>query len=243
MNDVIIKMLFLGGMNLCIFAAVYLYGRRYHPSLSLWLSACSFLAISILCYYSITWIGISLILSLAYLRLLRKPNQRKEFREFFAQNNIFSTNNYSQAALDVLGNKKWRFSEGKLTGISGQVIPFSFWQGSTSSMVSSGQYVRTTSFTYYIAFIFPPESVSKLFKQHALVAADKSKYSWREKLTFFFKRDLEKPNLVTTAADGNFIIQYYTDMDINHYRQKFEWVRNNITEQYYPVSQPQFSNN
>jgi hypothetical protein len=243
MNDLFFRMLALGGLNLCLFAGTYFYGRRYHPDLSLWLSLAGFIFITALCFFSITWIGMSVILSIVYLRILRKPNQRKDFMEFFKTNEIYSTRNYSQAALDVLGDKKWRFSEGKITGISGKPIPYSFWQGSTSSMVSSGQYVRTTSITWYICFIFPPGSVSKLFRQHALLAADKSKYSWKEKIRYFFKYDLEKPNLVTTAADGSFIIQYYTDMDISHYRRRLDWIRYNITEHYYPVAGKAFSDN
>jgi hypothetical protein len=232
MDDIIYRMLFLAGFNACVYGAIYLYGRKHHPEKALWLSLTSFLAITTLCYYSISWIGLSVILPLIYLAILRKPNQRKEFVEFFASNHIYSSNKYSQAALDVLGDKKWRFSEGKLTANSGAVIPYSFWQGSTSSMVSSGQYVRTTVHTYYIAFIFPPDSVTKLFKQHVLIAADKSKYTWKERIKFFFKHDIEKPNLVTTAADGSFIIQYFTTVDVEHYKERLEWIRNNITEKY-----------
>lgn len=243
MNDITFRMLAITGLNFCIFLATYLFGRTYHPKKAFWLSAISFTAISILCYFSITWLGMSVILSIVYLGILKKPNQRKEFLEFYSSNQIFASNSYSQAALDVLGDKKWKFSEGKLTTNSGAMIPYSFWQGSTSSTVSSGQYVRSTVHTYYIAFIFPPGSVTKLFKQHVLVAADKSKYTWKERIKFFFKLDTEKPNMVTTAADGSFIIQYYTKVDVQHYQERVEWIRNNITEQYYPVSQPVFSNN
>jgi hypothetical protein len=243
MNDLFFRMLALGGLNFCIFTAVYLYGHKYHPNLSLWLSLCSFLIITVLCYFSNTFIGLSLILSIIYLSILKKPTQRKEFLQFYAENELTGTNNYSQAALDILGDKKWKFAEGKVVTVSGQVIPYSFWQGHTSSTVSSGQYVRSTSYTYYIAFIFPPGSVSRLFRQHALVAADKSKYTWKEKIRFFFKLDTERPNLVTTAADGSFIIQYYTPVDVAHYKERLDWIRNNVTEQYYPVSHPQFSNN
>ncbi|MEO6230690.1 MAG: hypothetical protein ABJB11_00895 [Ferruginibacter sp.] len=129
-----------------------------------------------------------------------------------------------------------RYAEGKIQGNGKIPITYFFWQGHTSSNVSSGQYVRTTVYTYYLAFVFPPGSITDTFKQQAIAAADKSHYSFTKKIKFFFTHDTETPNLVTTAADGSFIIQYVTISDVAHYSRRLEWIKQNINNSYQRVT-------
>ena len=236
MEDKYFKLLFYVIMNVSMFTAVFLYGRKAHPKLSLWLSAGTGVLMIVLGYIEGSWLAASLLLSLVYLFVLRKPNEQTAFRQLYADNKIFSSEKYSQAVLDILGDKKWRYAAGKIEGNGKVPTPYFFWQGSTSSMVSTGQYVRTTVFTHYLAFIFPPGAVSNSFKQKAIASADTSHYTFRQKLKYFFVVDTETPNLVTTAADGSFIIQYQTIPDVLHYAKRINWIKENIDNTHTPVT-------
>ena len=153
----------------------------------------------------------------------------------YAEHNIYSTTQCSKAVLAILGEKKWSYAEGKIQDGGKIPVNYFFWQGHTSSMVSSGQYVRTTVYTHYLAFIFPPGSVTDGFKQMALAAADKSHYSFKQRLKFFFIPDTETPNLVTTATDGSFILQYVTTLDVELYTRRLDWIKQNINNMQQPV--------
>jgi len=235
MQDAMFRMLFFVLMNFFIFGGIYFFGKRYHPKLAPWLAGGSFIVLTSLCYFSVTWIMVSITLSLVYLRILRKPDQTAAFQALYAVHNIYTTTKFSQAALNILGDKKWRYAEGKIQGHGTTAIPFFFWQGHTSSMVSSGQYVRTTVYTHYLAFVFAPGSITDTFKRRAIAAADKSHYPFTKKLKFFFTPDTETPNLVTTAADGSFIIQYVIISDVAHYSRRLEWIKQNIDNRQQPV--------
>ena len=236
MDDAMFRILFFAMMNSLIFGATYLFGRKHHPKLAPWLAGCSFIVLTLLCYFSLTWLMTSLVLSIFYLRVLRKPDQTSGFKALYADYNIYSTTQFSKSVLALLGEKNWSYAEGKMQGIGKIPTNYFFWQGHTSSLVSAGQYVRTTVYTHYLAFIFPPGNITDAFKQRALAAAAKSQYSFKKRLTFFFVPDTEAPNLVTTAADGSFIIQYVTTLDVELYARRLEWIKQNINNIQQPVT-------
>ncbi|HUP11386.1 MAG TPA: hypothetical protein VM187_04225, partial [Niastella sp.] len=229
--------------NISMFGAIYLYGYKSYPQLALWLCGCTCLAMIILSFFSGAWLIASMILSMAYLFVLKKPGQQPAFEQLYAVNEIYSTQRFSQTVLDKVGNRNWRYAEGKAINAVGDKITYSFWQGSTSSTVSSGKYARATVFNYYLLFIFPPGSVSNTFKQKAMSAADKSHYTLKQKLKYFFKIDTETPIMVTTVSDGSFILQYNTVPDAECYARRFNWIRENLANTYRPVIDSSFSPN
>ena len=221
-----------------LFGAIWLYGRRSFPKLSLELSVAGWISMMIVGYFSGTLAGLFAVpLLLTFMYLLRKPNQRKALLQFFQENNIYSSKTVSQPVLDALGNKNWRHAEGKLNRNTGETIKYFFWQGHTTSYVSAGQFTRTTTYQYYLAFIFPPGTASNIFKQHALKAADKSGYTFRQKLKFFFTIDTDKPIRVIIAADGSFIIEFNTIPDLEHYTKQLGWIKEHFNKGYIPLSE------
>jgi hypothetical protein len=243
MGDASFKTLLFGSLNLAMFIAVYLYGRKAHPQLALWLCAGTCLVMVIVTYYYQTFIVLTFILSFVFMAILRKSDQREGLRQLFADNKIYATKTYLSEALEVLGDKKWAYSNGSLFTEPGKKITYSVWQGSTSHRVSSGEYVRTTTYTYYLAFIFPPGSASDAFKQKARAAADRSHYTRTQRIKFLFSPDTETPDLVTTAKDGSFIIRYTTIRDVAHYARRIAWLKENINPTRQAVTSPTFGLN
>ncbi len=243
MNDLSFKILTFTIINVLMFGAVYLYGYRYHPKLALWLCVATAVVMMIACYYSGAFLLFSLVFCMAYLFILKKPDQTTAFKTLYAKHHVFTSKKISAAALEILGDKNWHFAEASVIGITGKTNQYLFWQGYLKSTVSSGQYTRSTVYTHYIAFIFPPGSVSNAFKQVAKASADKSGYTRWDKFKFFFKHDTEKPNLVTVAPDGTLIMQFLTLQDAEHYARRFDWIKENIGITYYPVTAVSFGNN
>ena len=226
MNDSLFRTLFLGGMNLFMFGGLYLFGRKNRPKRALWLCSTSFVVLTTLCFFSTGWIMASLLLSLVFLFLLKKPDQSLAFKQLYTNNNIYTSQQTSPAIFEVLGDKKWSYAEGSFLLHGGKKIQYLFWQGSTSSMVSTGQYTRSTVYTHYLAFIFQPGTVTENFKRKVQDAADKSGFTFWQKLRYQFAPNTEVPNLVATAKDGSFIVQYVTLPDVEHYSRRLEWMKN-----------------
>ena len=217
-------------LNAAVFLAVYLYGRKWHPQLAFVLSLATCIIMILLARLDPSWILVSLLLSMVYLRILRMPDQQPGFRKLFADHKIHTSQKALPAVLEVLGEKQWHYSESFFTGKSGSIIPYYFWQGHTKSFVSSGEYVRKTTYAHYIAFIFPPGAVSEGFKQQVSAAADRSRKSVLQRLKFSFRPDTETPDLVTTASDGSFVVQYYTLQESACYERRFAWMNQQLNE-------------
>jgi len=238
MQDIFYKMLYFAVIFSLVFGAVWLYGRKSFPKLAMQLSLGAWVAMMTVSYFSGFAAGlISVPLILSFMYVLRKPNQRKALLQFYEENKIYSSKQVSQAVLDALGNKNWRYAEGTLNKNAIGTVKYLFWQGRTSSLVSAGQFTRTTTYQHYLAFIFPPGSAGNIFKQHALAAADRSGYTFRQKLKFFFTVDTDKPARVMTAADGSFIIEYNTIPDLEHYTKQLNWIKEYYNKMYVPASE------
>ncbi|MEO6723634.1 MAG: hypothetical protein ABIN67_24920 [Ferruginibacter sp.] len=233
MADNFYRMLFMALVYTTEFLLIYVYGYKSFPKLSLWLCAGTWVLMMALSYSNGAWMGLAITLGLVYLFILRKPNQTENFKKLYAENNIYSTGKYSQAALKILGDKSWLFAEGTVKKNVNETVNYGFWQGHLKSTVSSGQYTRTTVYTYYLAFVFPPGSVSNTFKKIVQDTADRSQDSFRRRVKYFFVVDTDRPNMVTTADDGSFIIQYLTLADAAHYSRRISWIKENFGKLYY----------
>ena len=234
MNDLTFRLACFAVLYFLIFGAIYLFGYRWFPKLALILAVSGFVVCMAISFFSGASGGLlAFVLAFTFTFFLRRPNGTKAMRQFYADNKIYTSTIVSQAVLDILGDKKWRFAEGTLQKSITEKTKYLFWQGHTSSTVSAGQYTRTTTFTHYLAFIFPPGTASDAFKQRAIAAADKSTYTFRERIKFFFKVDMDKPCLVKTAADGSFIIQYYTEPYAEQYIKQLNWIKENYSKLYF----------
>ena len=240
MDDKYFRTLFFCGINISMFVAIYLYGYKSHPKLALLLCGVTCLVMIVLSFFSGTWLMASMILCMVYMFILKKPSQQLAFQQLYTANEVYTTQRFSQAVLDKVGDRKWRYAEAKAINDAGEKITYSFWQGSTSSTVSTGQYTRATVFNHYLVFVFPPGTVSNIFKQTAMAAADKSHYTWKQKFKYFFKINTETPIMATTVADGSFIIQYNTTPDAVCYARRFAWIKENLVKTYRPVADASF---
>ncbi|MGC4104253.1 hypothetical protein [Ferruginibacter sp.] len=230
MNDLTIRISCLTVLYFLIFGSVFLFGEKWFPKRALSLTLCGFIVSIAISFYSGALGGITaFVLAFIFIFFLRRPNGTRAMRQFYADHAIYASTIVPQAALDVLGDKKWRYAEGSLQVNSNEKTKYLFWRGYTSSMVSTGQYTRSTTFTHYLAFIFLPGTANEAFKQRAIAAADKSGYSFRERIRFFFRLDMDKPCLVKTAADGSFIIQYYTEPYAEQYSKQLAWIKENYS--------------
>ncbi len=241
MDEQLFKTLAVGLLHLSLFAAVYLYGRKSFPRLALWLSAGTFLVMMAISYYSIALSGISIICSLIYLRILRLPNQTKLFQNLYADHRVYATSNYSPAVLDLLGDKKWKYSEGYLNNSIGSNAKYFLWQGHTTSFVSAGQYTRTTVYNYYLAFVFPEGNACDSFKKLAAKIASRKHYTFYQKIKFFFSPDTETPCLAKTAADGSFVIMYATRPEAAYYERRLKWIKENVCKPNQSLLGPTFT--
>ncbi len=227
MPDLFYKMIFFSFINALMFGSVYLYGRKAFPKKAARLTLYSWIVLTTLSYFSgALSLMLSLVLMIVYLRLLRKPNDSAALQQFYLDNKIYSTTVYSEAVLELLGNKNWVYAEGVIEQPRvGNAITYGFWQGFTTSYVVTSKYSHTTAYTHYLAFVFPPRSVGPVFKQAAMEAADKSTYTVKQKIRFFFVPDMEKPCLVASAKDGSFVIQYITIPGTEHYSGRLSWIK------------------
>ncbi len=244
MQDQFVKMLFFGLLYAIEFGTVYIYGRKHFPRLALRLTIGTFILLLIVSFYSGALGGfLSFIALVSLLFMFRKPDQTAAFQQFYADNKLYASVARPPAVMQLLGDKGWISSEGFINKSITEQIKYFFWLGSTSSTVSTGQYSRTTVYTSYLAFIFPPGAVSTVFKQRVLAAADKSNDSFKRKLKSFFVRDTERPSFVATAADGSFIIQYIAVPDIDYYARRLQWIKENIGKLYLPAAEMSFAPN
>ena len=238
MPEIFYKMVYFAVMYSLFFGVLYLYGRKSFPKRSIQLNVVAWIILMVISYFNGMAAGlIAVPVILTFMFVLRKPSQRKALLQFYADNKIFSSNIHSQSVLAVLGDKNWMYAEGMINKNPLESVKYLFWQGYTKSTVSTGQYTRSTTFTHYLAFIFPPGSVSNIFKQHAFSAADKSGYTFRQKLKFFFVPDTDKPCRVLNAADGSFIIEYYTVPDVEHYSKQLSWIEEHFSKMYIPATE------
>ena len=231
MPDLFYKMIFFGLMNALMLGSVYLYGRKAFPKKAARLTIGTWVVLTILSYFSgALSLMLSLVLMIVYLRLLRKPNDSAALQQFYLDNKIYSTTIYAEAARELLGNKNWMYAQGVIEQPRMcNAITYGFWQGYTTSYVVTSKYSHTTAYTHYLAFVFPPRSVGPVFKKAAMEAADKSTYTLRQKIKFFFMPDTEKPCLVATAKDGSFVVQYITIPGIEQYRARLSWIKKAIS--------------
>ncbi|MEP7317898.1 MAG: hypothetical protein ABI921_04140 [Panacibacter sp.] len=244
MDDTLYRLIFFGIIYTIQFGIVYLCCRKESPELAAKLTVSAWLLMLVITYYSSSLGGlISVAVMIALLFILRKRTDNNALQQFYTENNIYASKQFSQAVLDIPGNKNWMYAEGTLNKNTSEAVHYLLWQGYTSLYVTTGKFTHTTAYTNYLAFIFPPGSVSNIFKQSAIEAADKSHYTFKQKLKFFFVPDTDTPCLVTTAADGHFIIQYITVPDVEHYSKCLNWIKENISKIYYPVTQFSFVNN
>jgi hypothetical protein len=217
---------------------IYLHGRKSFPKLAMRLTLTSFILLLAITFYSAA-LGtmLSLVAMISYLFILKKPDQRMLLQQFYVDNKIYSTQKKpSEATLKILGNKNWTFAEGTVTKMNGEPVNYLFCQGYTSRTVSTGQYGHTTAYTHYLAFVFWPGTVSNIFKQNAIAAAEK-KYPFRQRLKYFFSINTNKPHKVTTAEDGSFIIEYLTIVDLEHYAKQLSLIKENMRRSYFPVTE------
>ena len=227
-ENILYRMSFFAVFFAMCFGGICFYGRKGSPKLAP--ALCSGLwAFFTVATYFVGGAAMSLfaLITVVILLFVLKPPPDNSLQIFFSENKIYKSEKSPKAVIDVLGDRRWLFAEGKLFIRSNEWINYLFWQGSSSFGYYNGKnYV--TNHRYYVAFIFEPNTVSENFKKKAEGLMDKSHYTFKEKWKYFFTLDTTKPYLVTTTADGGVVIAFDTFRDAKVYAKNLVWIRANI---------------
>jgi hypothetical protein len=226
-QDLVYKMSFFGVFYSICFVGLYFYAKKGFPKLSIYLFPALWVIFMVCTYvYSI---GIAIfVFPLSFIILfVLKPPKDTSFQIFYDENKIYKSEKKPQAVMDVLGDRRWSLAEGTLFTRTNERISYLFWQGSSSSTVYTGK-TTSTSYSYYAAFIFEPNTVSDKFKEKALALMDTSHYTFKQKVKYFFTIDTDTPYLAKTTADGSFIIAYNTLLNVKVYAKYLTWLRTNM---------------
>ena len=237
-SNLIYRTFYFGGLYFVEMLAIYLYGRKYFPRIALKLTVTTFIGLIFVTLYSaVLGSMLSLVAMIVYLFKLRKPDQTEALGKLYTDNEIYKTGRtFSAAVANLLGDKNWSIAEGMVKRMNGEPVKYLFCQGYTSSYVQSGQYGRSKVYLHYLAFVFDANDVSNVFKQNAIAAANQ-KYSFRKRLSYFFKINTDKPKRAVVAEDGSFVIEYFTFVDVENYAKQINWIKENMRQSYFPVSE------
>lgn len=227
-ENILYRIGFFSAFYAVCFGGIYFYGRKGSPKLAPALCTGLWLFFTVATYY-VGGAPISLfaLITVVILLFTFKPPLDNSLQIFFSENKIYKSEKRPKAVMDLLGDRGWLLAEGKLYTRSNEWVNYLFWQGMTSSGVYNGK-SYTTTYRYYVAFIFEPNTVSENFKKRAEALMDKSHYTFKEKWKYFFTLDTEKPYLAKTSDDGGFIIAFDTFRDAKVYAKNLAWIKANI---------------
>jgi len=221
------KMLFFFIVFTLFFGGLYLLGRKNSSTLTSWLPLTGGIILFCIAYFSGALAGVIAFPVYFISMYMLRDKTDGGFRKFYETNKIYKSEKSSKAILDVLGERNWSLAEGTLAINSTESIRYLFWQGHTTATVYSGK-STTTSYSYYLAFVFAPSTITKEFKEKALASMDTSHYTFMQKVKYFFVPNTEIPYLVKTALDGSFIIAYNTLVNVETYGRRLEWLKENL---------------
>lgn len=225
--DTLYKSIFFGGLYGITFFLVYLSGRKVAPRQAIYFAVGSWvLLMGIMLIVSGTVSGLLFIPVVLSSLVVFRNKADNTVQQFFTANRIYKAATVPEQVSNLLGTLYYSCAEGTLTTQFGEDVRYNWWQGMTSSMVSTGK-AYVTTFSYYLAISFGPGVVSEEFKRIAHAKTDTSGFTFRKKFKRFFVLDTETPIRVVEAPDGSFVIVWQTFHDVERFTYYLNWLTTN----------------
>ncbi|QHV99547.1 hypothetical protein [Spirosoma endbachense] len=226
-QDIVYKSIFFGGIYAVFFLMTYLIGRKVSPSLAIRVAVgCWVGLMAVMLIFGGTSSTLLFIPSFIASLVVFRKKEDSSLQQFFSSNQIYKATVVPDQVSELLGSPYYSCAEGTLTTQSGEVVQFNWWQGMTSSMVSTGK-SHVTTFSHYLAISFGPSVVSEEFKQMARAKMDTSGLPFRQKFKRFFVLDTETPIRIEETQDGSFVIIWQTYHDAQHFAYYLNWLKTN----------------
>jgi hypothetical protein len=227
-QDTISKSIFFGAFYGVVFFLVYLSGRKIAPSLAVWFSVGSWVALMMVMLAESGTTSVLLFIPVVITSFfVFRQKADNSLQEFFAAIKMYKTTVVPEQVSKLLGSQYYFCAEGALTTQSGASVPYNWWQGMTSSTVRSGN-ATVTSFTYYLAVSFMPKTISEEFKRIAKAKMDTSGFTFRQKFRRWFVLDTETPIRIDETEDGSFVIIWQTYHDVQRFTSYINWLTANL---------------
>ncbi|GAB3951294.1 hypothetical protein GCM10028805_31130 [Spirosoma harenae] len=228
-QDLLYKCIFFGGSYAITFFLVYLAGRRASRTLAIRLSLGSWIVLmTIMVLFGGTISGLVFIPTVIALLVVFRKKVDKSLDKFFPDNHIYKAISPPDEVAKVLGSAFYSCAETKIKTVKGDEVPIHWWQGMTSSTVSTGN-TRTTTFNHFLAISFAPNVVSDEFRQVVYAKADLSKLTFKQKFRRFFRLDTERPCRIEETLDGSFIVMWQTYQTAECYTYYLNFLKENLS--------------
>jgi hypothetical protein len=226
-QDIAYKSIFFGGIYAVFFLMTYLVGRKVSSSLAIRVAVgCWVGLMAIMLIFGGTSSALLFIPSFIVSLVVFRKKEDRSLQQFFSSNQIYKATVVPEQVSKLLGSHYYSCAEGTLTTQSGEVVQFNWWQGMTSSMVSTGK-AHVTTFSHYLAISFGPNVVSEEFKRIARAKMDTSGLTFRQKFKRFFVLDTETPIRIEETQDSSFVIIWQTYHDATHFAYYVNWLKAN----------------
>ncbi|RRB07256.1 hypothetical protein [Larkinella rosea] len=227
-KDLLYKGFFFGGVYGLAFFLIYRFGRKTAPVRAVWLSVGSWCGLMVI-MLTVNGASSALLFFPAFfaaLFVVRRNAENREIRTlqaFFTENRLYKAEAIPEQVSRLLGSSYYSCAVGTLTGWGGEEITYHWWQGMTSSLVSTGKSTITT-FSYYLAVSFASSVINDAFKNAVRAKADTSTLSIKQKFKRFFVLDTETPVRIAETADGSFVVIWQTCHDVPHFAYYVSWL-------------------
>ncbi|QDK82763.1 hypothetical protein EXU85_30810 [Spirosoma sp. KCTC 42546] len=234
------QVMVFGALYAVGFFIVYLVGRRKSPRNAIQYSVGSWVGLM-----AVVLVGdgpsscvLFVILFLVSFIVFRKKADIS-LQAFFTANHIYKAATAPEQVSTLLGSQYYSCADVKMTVQTGEEICFNWWQGMTSSTGMSGN-AHVTTFTYYLAVSFAPNTISEQFKRVAREKIDTSGFTFRQKFNRFFVLDTVTPIRIAETENGSFVIIWQTYHDVERFRYYIDWLKANLsgTKKLEPVEMP-----
>lgn len=228
-QDTLFQAIVFGGLYAVGFFIVYLAGRTKSPKNAIQYSVGSWVGLMavVLAGDGPSSCVLFVILFLVSFIVFRKKADIS-LQQFFSVHKIYKATVAPEQVANLLGSQYYSCAEGTLTNALGEEVRFNWWQGMTSSTGMSGN-AHVTTFTYYLAISFAPNTISDEFKRVAREKIDTSGFTFRQKFKRFFVLDTFTPIRITETEDGSFVIIWQTYHDVEHFRYYIDWLTANLS--------------
>ncbi|QIP16939.1 hypothetical protein G8759_32035 [Spirosoma aureum] len=226
-QDIVYKSIFFGGIYAVFFLMTYLIGRKVSSSLAIRLAVGCWVGLMvIMLIFGSTSSTLLFIPSFIASLFVFRKKEDSSLQQFFSSNQLYKSTVVPEQVSELLGSHYYSCAEGTLTTQSGEVVQYNWWQGMTSSMVSTGK-SHFNTFSHYLAISFGPNVVSEEFRRIARAKMDTSGFTFRQKFKRFFVLDTETPIRIEETQDGSFVIIWQTYHDALHFAYYLNWLKTN----------------
>lgn len=155
--------------------------------------------------------------------------KRQGVREFYKNYSLTAAAVRPESVRTTIGIPDPMCLSGRIKTIGGEIVPFYWWEWSSTSFISTGNGVQG-SLSCYLAVSFPPNTVSKEFEQTA-IAEKEAKIGFLNKLMSFYVLNTKKPIRIEKPTDGSFVIFWQILQRPEVMEDKITWLKQNLSVQ------------